>query len=73
MAAFLYEFDWDPVKAQANFSKHGLDFERAATVFLDPFAVTIRTRNIAKPRCVGLPWEKTPRTITRWWSTLLSG
>jgi uncharacterized DUF497 family protein len=41
MAAFLYEFDWDPVKAQTNFSKHRLDFERAATVFLDPFAVTI--------------------------------
>ena len=41
MAAFLYEFDWDPVKAQANFSKHGVDFERAATVFQDPLAVTI--------------------------------
>jgi uncharacterized DUF497 family protein len=41
MAAFLYEFDWDPVKAQANFSKHGVDFERAASVFFDPLALTI--------------------------------
>jgi hypothetical protein len=41
MAAFVYEFDWDPVKAQVNFSKHGVDFERAATVFQDPLAVTI--------------------------------
>ena len=41
MAAFLYEFEWDPVKAQVNLDKHGLDFERAATVFLDPLAVTI--------------------------------
>jgi uncharacterized protein len=41
MAAFLYEFEWDPVKAHANFSKHGLDFERAASVFLDPLALTI--------------------------------
>ena len=41
MARFLYEFDWDPVKAQINFSKHGVDFEQAATVFLDPLAVTI--------------------------------
>src|SRR5580692_76888 len=40
MAAFLYEFEWDPVKANANL-RHGLDFERAATVFLDPLAVTI--------------------------------
>jgi uncharacterized protein len=41
MAASLYEFEWDPVKAQANVNKHGLDFEGAATVFLDPLAVTI--------------------------------
>jgi len=41
MAAFLYEFEWNPAKAQANFSKHGLDFERASTVFMDPMAVTI--------------------------------
>ena len=27
--------------AHANISKHGLDFERAATIFLDPLAVTI--------------------------------
>ena len=41
MAAFLYEFEWDPLKAQSNIAKHGLDFERAATVFLDPLALTI--------------------------------
>lgn len=41
MAAFLYEFEWDPAKAQTNFNKHGIDFERAATVFLDPLALTI--------------------------------
>ncbi|MSV35942.1 MAG: BrnT family toxin [Bryobacterales bacterium] len=41
MAAFLYEFEWDSVKANANRNKHGLDFERAATAFLDPLAVTI--------------------------------
>jgi uncharacterized protein len=41
MAAFLYEFEWDPVKAKANFSKHGVDFEWAAQVFRDPLALTI--------------------------------
>jgi hypothetical protein len=41
MAVFLYEFDWDPAKAPANFGKHGSDFEWAATVFLDPFAAAI--------------------------------
>ncbi len=41
MAEFLYEFEWDPVKAETNFNKHDVDFERAATVFLDPLALTI--------------------------------
>ena len=39
MAAFLYESEWDPIKANANLGK--LDFERAANVFLDPLSVTI--------------------------------
>jgi uncharacterized DUF497 family protein len=41
MPGFLYEFEWDPVKAHANFRKHGVDFERAASVFLDPMALTV--------------------------------
>lgn len=36
-----YEFDWDPVKARQNLQKHGVSFERAARVFLDPFAISI--------------------------------
>jgi uncharacterized DUF497 family protein len=41
MAAFLFELEWDPAKARANFSKHGVDFERTAEVFRDHFALTI--------------------------------
>ncbi|MGD1069666.1 MAG: BrnT family toxin [Bryobacteraceae bacterium] len=41
MALFRYEFEWDPAKARINLNKHGVDFERAATVFLDPLALTI--------------------------------
>ena len=37
-----YNFDWDPVKARENLRKHGISFERAAQVFLDPFAISIR-------------------------------
>ncbi|MFQ5741262.1 MAG: BrnT family toxin [Acidobacteriota bacterium] len=36
MAEFEYRFDWDPVKAQRNARDHGVTFEQAATVFLDP-------------------------------------
>jgi uncharacterized DUF497 family protein len=36
-----YEFDWDPAKARQNLQKHGVSFERAARVFLDPYAISI--------------------------------
>lgn len=32
-------FSWDPQKAIANFEKHGISFEEAATVFSDPLAL----------------------------------
>ena len=31
-------FEWDPAKAAANLLQHGVSFEEAATVFLDPLA-----------------------------------
>ena len=36
-----YNFDWDPAKAEGNRAKHSVDFERAATVFRDPNAVSV--------------------------------
>jgi uncharacterized protein len=36
-----YDFEWDPAKAKQNLRKHGVSFERAATVFLDPNALSI--------------------------------
>jgi hypothetical protein len=33
-------YEWDPEKAKANLRKHAVSFEEAATVFLDPLAVT---------------------------------
>ena len=35
------EFDWDPAKAASNKTKHGISFEDAMTVFLDPLALTL--------------------------------
>jgi uncharacterized DUF497 family protein len=34
------DYEWDPKKAKANFRKHKVPFEEAATVFLDPLAIT---------------------------------
>ena len=36
----IYQFEWDPVKARTNQQKHGVAFERAATVFRDPRALS---------------------------------
>jgi uncharacterized protein len=34
-----FEFEWNETKAEHNFEKHGVTFEEAAEVFLDPFHV----------------------------------
>jgi uncharacterized DUF497 family protein len=36
-----YTFEWDPSKASGNLRKHGVSFDRAAEVFLDPNALSI--------------------------------
>lgn len=33
-------YEWDSQKAKANLRRHGISFEEAATVFLDPLALT---------------------------------
>jgi uncharacterized protein len=33
-------YEWDPRKARANLREHRVAFEEAATVFLDPLAMT---------------------------------
>lgn len=37
---FVYLFDWDLSKAMANWHKHGVSFELAATVLRDPLALS---------------------------------
>ena len=32
-------FEWDDIKAAANYAAHGVTFEAARDVFSDPFAV----------------------------------
>jgi uncharacterized DUF497 family protein len=36
-----YFFEWDPKKAKSNNWKHGVSFERAASIFRDPRALSI--------------------------------
>jgi uncharacterized DUF497 family protein len=41
MTTLQYDITWDPAKAASNIVKHGVSFTEAATVLLDPFALTI--------------------------------
>lgn len=34
-------FEWNPEKAEANLKKHGVSFEEAMSIFLDPLSLTI--------------------------------
>lgn len=45
-------FQWDPEKAEGNRKKHGVTFEDAMTVFVDPLSLTIRDpdHSIGEPR-----------------------
>jgi hypothetical protein len=36
VVAYVVEFEWDSAKAKLNLRKHGVSFEDAARVFLDP-------------------------------------
>ena len=38
---FQYQFEWDPAKARQNARKHRVTFERGATVFKDPNALSL--------------------------------
>lgn len=49
MSHAVYDFEWDPAKALANFDKHRVTFEQAATVFLDPLALTVYDQTHSEP------------------------
>ena len=41
MTELLFDIVWDDAKAQSNLLKHGVSFAQAATVMLDPLALTV--------------------------------
>jgi len=50
----VVEFEWDPNKAANNFSKHGVRFAEAATVFEDEAALTMSDDEPDEERFVAL-------------------
>ena len=54
------KFEWDPEKARANLTKHGVSFEEASTAFGDPLSLTIRDpdtpQNEPRQVLIGISW-----------------
>lgn len=60
-----YNFEWDSKKAQINYRKHKVTFERVATVFLDPRAISVydEVHNQVEDRWITLGIDKTGNLI----------
>lgn len=44
------KFEYDPEKNAANLAKHGIDFETAQSLWLDPDLLEIKAKTVDEPR-----------------------
>ncbi|QDZ41238.1 BrnT family toxin [Euhalothece natronophila Z-M001] len=44
------KFTYDPAKSKSNQSKHGINFEQAQQLWLDPLRVEIEAQSTTEPR-----------------------
>ena len=58
-------FEWDPDKAEANFAKHGIDFEDAARLFQEPH-VTYESPRADEARFVSVGYLGTSAVAVVW-------
>jgi uncharacterized DUF497 family protein len=69
---FLYggqQFVWDPGKASINLDKHGIAFEKACQVFLDPFVRLEDASDHGEPRgaAIGLTEDWSMLFVVHLW------
>ena len=55
--------EWDPRKAARNLTKHGVSFEEAATVLLDPLALTFADDGRGEPRLITVGYSSRHRLL----------
>jgi uncharacterized protein len=65
MGALIFEFDH--AKSVANFRKHGIDFEEAQALWLDPDALELAARIMDEPR-----WMVVGRIGDKIWSAVIA-
>ena len=59
------QYEWDVQKAAANFRKHGVSFDEAATAFDDPLSMTFidRDHSLTEARYLTLGISGTGRSL----------
>lgn len=58
------DFVWDAAKAEANLRKHGVRFEKAATVFDDPLLLVFDASRNAEARDAAIGFDDSGRLLT---------
>lgn len=58
------DIEWDPAKAASNLKKHGVSFEEAATVLLDPNALSQPNDSGSEERWLLMGLSSEARLIT---------
>jgi uncharacterized protein len=58
------EFEWDPAKADANRSKHGVDFELASSVMSDPYIFEDFAHSLSESRYTAIGFDSKGRMLT---------
>jgi hypothetical protein len=58
------DIEWDPAKAASNLKKHGVSFQEAATVLLDPNALSQPDESSSEERWLLLGLSSEARLIT---------
>jgi uncharacterized DUF497 family protein len=58
-------YEWDAAKARRNFRAHQVSFEEAATVFLDPLAITFDDpeHSLDEYRSITIGWSNQQRVL----------
>lgn len=60
-------FEYDPDKSAANLAKHGIDFETAQSLWLDPDLLEIKAKTVDEPRSMVIG-----KIDDKHWSTIVT-
>lgn len=63
----MLDFEFDPAKSVASLVKHGIDFDAAQSIWLDPRRIEVPARTTDEPR-----WMVIGQIDGRCWSAVVT-